>query len=692
MTAIKKLIDGNGNQYFPQTHTKAVVDDNGYSVESRMQAVQDVVNQAQMAIGAVPSDLTPTEDSTNWVTSGGVYNALQVVQSDVTELSGELTEPKTTTIDTTEYPNVMFTINSSGKWTTTTQEYHSIFIPMQDGEYTLTASSSASALYTILTSNATPTAGATPAYATGYTNRIQINAGGTATVQGTAGNYLWVRNDEQSNGALVPTITFTHSVSRLDEIENKVEALEEGSTALSEDEIDLSTKIAAGKYGFWGGIWRSNSQHSGWFIPISGESIRVVAGNGLVYCVFCSGTTQTASTSSSYVSGPFSIQSGDTWTYDIPENATYLWCNINAIDKRVLPSAVYCTQLYDLNSYSQKIEPKISSLSSKVGTIEDIGDTIGDNDSLVRTFKGIVFYNKDDNELYIRSLTTGTWIYKDIECLRNPIIEDNSPDASIIVVDGTYYAFATSDLNFRSTDLVHWEKLSEKTIPSSYTSSRWAPDVNYLSNKYVIYLTYNGNSLLVLSSDTILNEDRYTVEAELNLGSIDYCYYNGYLFYGSGTVYRRTMTDYKTPADDAVTLSGPSGEGPMLWHYGDYYYMFTSTPVSQNYQYDVKVYRASSLTATTWETKGKILGSASSSEILNGPGHVSEVLQDADGRYFMMMQIHIYNSGWTYRPTIIQEFRMNANGWPEFIDATGNVITKPSIMCRKPKLPLTVLK
>lgn len=90
MTAIKKLIDGNGNQYFPQTHTKAVVDDNGYSVESKMQAVQDVVNQAQMAIGAVPSDLAPTEDSTNWVTSGGVYNALQVVQSDVTELTVDI--------------------------------------------------------------------------------------------------------------------------------------------------------------------------------------------------------------------------------------------------------------------------------------------------------------------------------------------------------------------------------------------------------------------------------------------------------------------------------------------------------------------------------------------------------------------------------------------------------------------------
>ena len=90
MTAIKKLTDSSGVQYFPQTHTKAVVDDNGYSVESRMQAVQDVVNQAQMEIGAVPSDLAPTENSTNWVTSGGVYNAVGEVKK---ELFSELDIP-----------------------------------------------------------------------------------------------------------------------------------------------------------------------------------------------------------------------------------------------------------------------------------------------------------------------------------------------------------------------------------------------------------------------------------------------------------------------------------------------------------------------------------------------------------------------------------------------------------------------
>lgn len=66
----------DGVQVYPQTHTKAVIDDNGYTVESRLQAMQDEINQAQLEVGAVPSDLAPTENSTNWVTSGGLYNTL----------------------------------------------------------------------------------------------------------------------------------------------------------------------------------------------------------------------------------------------------------------------------------------------------------------------------------------------------------------------------------------------------------------------------------------------------------------------------------------------------------------------------------------------------------------------------------------------------------------------------------------
>ena len=90
MTQIKKVKTSEGAQFYPQTHTKAVVDDNGYTAESRLGAMQDEINQAQLAVGAVPSDLTPTEDSTNWVTSGGVYNALQEMLGTANTLSDEV--------------------------------------------------------------------------------------------------------------------------------------------------------------------------------------------------------------------------------------------------------------------------------------------------------------------------------------------------------------------------------------------------------------------------------------------------------------------------------------------------------------------------------------------------------------------------------------------------------------------------
>ncbi len=44
MTQIRKLNNKEGEQVYPQTHTKAVIDDNGYTAESRLQAMQDEIN------------------------------------------------------------------------------------------------------------------------------------------------------------------------------------------------------------------------------------------------------------------------------------------------------------------------------------------------------------------------------------------------------------------------------------------------------------------------------------------------------------------------------------------------------------------------------------------------------------------------------------------------------------------------
>lgn len=63
MTAIRKLTDNSGEQYFPQTHTNAVVDDNGNSVESVLQAQIDIINAKQIEQGDVDWDIYPSTGS-----------------------------------------------------------------------------------------------------------------------------------------------------------------------------------------------------------------------------------------------------------------------------------------------------------------------------------------------------------------------------------------------------------------------------------------------------------------------------------------------------------------------------------------------------------------------------------------------------------------------------------------------------
>lgn len=82
MADIKKVYAdaAKTTQLYPITHEKAVIDNNGANLASKMGMLTDLVNQKQMDAGAVPSDLTPTIGSTNWVTSDGVAKMLPHIE------------------------------------------------------------------------------------------------------------------------------------------------------------------------------------------------------------------------------------------------------------------------------------------------------------------------------------------------------------------------------------------------------------------------------------------------------------------------------------------------------------------------------------------------------------------------------------------------------------------------------------
>lgn len=231
MTQIVKVTNKNGVQVFPQTHTKAVIDDNGYTAESRLQAMQDEINQAQLKVDAVPSDLAPTENSSNWVTSGGVYNALQNIQTELyTEVEKDL-------LPRLEESNGYIT--SDGKWKTS-DTYRGGYADVSDFHgktIKITANSNYDSIYAFTKDKVTTDDAAMSShYATGSTRTvIAIDATESVVIPDDAG-YLYVYMVSDNTVRTPSSISVRLASSRIDLLEEEC-----ASYSILKDTVDNIT-------------------------------------------------------------------------------------------------------------------------------------------------------------------------------------------------------------------------------------------------------------------------------------------------------------------------------------------------------------------------------------------------------------------------------------------------------------------
>lgn len=212
-----KINDQGGVQVFPITHVSAVLDDYGNSVEQILGAQTDLINQKQLEVGAVPSDLTPTYGSSHWATSGGIFDAISgAAYMDETVNSGDLE---------------LGAMNNSGGWTkvASTSKVRSLFIPVESGQiYEINQGpDDGTQYYTIIDTKFTTTSDQSQSsidYATGYTGRVEIAAGGSAVVViPNDGHYLIVRADLDGGGSFAPTLIHRVSIGSLvDKINNNI--------------------------------------------------------------------------------------------------------------------------------------------------------------------------------------------------------------------------------------------------------------------------------------------------------------------------------------------------------------------------------------------------------------------------------------------------------------------------------------
>jgi hypothetical protein len=217
MAEIKKIYEdaARTQEIYPLTHEKSVIDDNGTPLNSKLGMITDLVNQKQMAVGSVPSDLAPMRGSSNWVTSDGIsaYTAYY----------------KDANLGNATYPSTI--INGSGVWATVTGA-SSILIPVSAGQQFKVVGNGniTGTLYAFVKSNVT-TAGQSVQFATGYTGRMSES--GSATFYITApsdATYLWFMF-QNSSGSMMPTLFVPQNIVNL----------KEDTSVYDNIKIDLST-------------------------------------------------------------------------------------------------------------------------------------------------------------------------------------------------------------------------------------------------------------------------------------------------------------------------------------------------------------------------------------------------------------------------------------------------------------------
>ena len=150
-------------QIYLRTHERAVIDNNGTTAETKFGMITDLVNQKQMEVGAVPSDLAPTPQSTKWVTSGGIFDVLNRTVNVPSEnwIQGSFTGA----IDGTTYANY-------ASWD------YPYFIPLSNAGKVCITTGAKKAMVAMVTNRTMVKNGQVP-FATGWTGAQTLTANNT---------------------------------------------------------------------------------------------------------------------------------------------------------------------------------------------------------------------------------------------------------------------------------------------------------------------------------------------------------------------------------------------------------------------------------------------------------------------------------------------------------------------------------
>ena len=325
---------------------------------------------------------------------------------------------------------------------------------------------------------------------------------------------------------------------------------------------------------------------------------------------------------------------------------------------------------------------------------------------------------------FVSALALAASVSAQTAVYRNPIIDKNSPDPTILRADdGSFYLYATENTRnvpiYHSTDLVNWNLIgtafTDETRPKWNAKGMiWAPDINKIGDKYVLYYAKSvwggeweaGVGVAVANSPQGPFTDCGNIIDSRKIGiqnCIDPFYIEDggrrYLFWGSfHGIYGAELTAdglSLKPDSKPRKVAGSFMEGAYIQRRGGYYYLFGSAGTcceGAKSTYRVTVGRSKKLFGPYVDKKGQLLLDNHYEVVLQrnervaGPGHDAEIVTDDAGTDFL-----IYHGFKTDKPRdgrVVYMDRIDwVDSWPYIQGGTPSIVAAAPVI--KPTWKLT---
>jgi len=292
---------------------------------------------------------------------------------------------------------------------------------------------------------------------------------------------------------------------------------------------------------------------------------------------------------------------------------------------------------------------------------------------------------------------------------QNPVIPHTVPDPTLIrVSDGSFYLYGTEDIRntpiFHSTDLVNWKfvgtAFTNETRPTfEPRGGLWAPDINYINGKYVLYYSMAvwggiktaGVGVAVADRPEGPFTDLGMIFRSSTIGvenSIDQQFVEDggkkYLFWGSfGGLFGIEMTDDGLKVKEGSEkrqVAGTAYEAIIIHKRGKYYYQFASIGSccrGLESTYTLVVGRSENLWGPYTDKQGRSMMDnrhevvIDKNEAFVGVGHCSQIVQDKAGNDWIFYHgVNVANPSGRH---LLMDKIVWVNDWPTVAGGTTSL-------------------